>query len=399
MVMVPIRNSFSNSQYLFSTNMPSFLFEGEDILPGRKSQPSAGTRCSNHKDYVPPFLLGIEPTSAVTKPYKATMAPAKKLLPPRFEIETLPFDLIVKILCCLSSFEDLHSLIAASPICFRLFDSLAKSISMQVAKNMIGKGAWEEAKAVLIYQRDSVRTNTDPNNFDILKKELQSTFILYKTDITQIVANQQFFNSCAADFAAYVSLNYPRPQPSTDSALHPPSLPSTATANAPSAAWVLPPPSFTAGDTLSTRLFYKMWLLALQFSYESVKTFSHRPNLSNKQAADMVLVSKIMSRNRCFEFIVVPPRRMSHAKWEGAVLGNLFQILEIVRWRSLLPTVCGRDYLFLLKMLSHLAAAARGEGIHINRELRIPFRALLTDFPVLGVENMVEKYRLFGGWE
>lgn len=61
---------------------------------------------------------------------------------------------------------------------------------MRVAKNMTGKDAWEEATAVLIYQRDSVRMNTDPNNFDILKKELQSTFILYKTDIAQIVANQ-----------------------------------------------------------------------------------------------------------------------------------------------------------------------------------------------------------------
>lgn len=283
MVMVPIRSSFSNSQYLFSTNVPSFLFEGKDILLGRKSRPSAaqaGIRRPNHEDYVPPFLLGIEPTSAIIKPYKATMAPAKKL---RFEIETLPFDLIVKTLCCLSSFEDLHSLITASPICFRLFDSLAKSISMQVAKNMIGKDSWEEATAVLTYQRDSVRTNTDPNNFGTLKKELQSTFILYKTDIAQIVANQQFFNSCAADFAAYVFLNYPRPQPSTGSVFHLPCLLSTATTTTPSATWVLPPPSFTAGDTLSTRLFYKMWLLALQFSYESVKKISHRPNLSNKR--------------------------------------------------------------------------------------------------------------------
>lgn len=90
---------------------------------------------------------------------------------------------------------------------------------------------------------------------------------------------------------------------------------------------------------------------------------------------------------------------MSHEKWEGAILGNLFQVLEIVRWRSLLPTVCGRDYLFLLKMLSHLTAAASGGGIHINRELTIALRAPLTDFSALGVENMLEKYRLFGGWE
>lgn len=61
---------------------------------------------------------------------------------------------------------------------------------MRGAKNAIGMDAWEEATTVLIYQRDDVHMNTDPNNFDILKKELQSDFILYKTDIARIMVNQ-----------------------------------------------------------------------------------------------------------------------------------------------------------------------------------------------------------------
>lgn len=359
---------------------------------------------SSLKDSSPPFLLGIEPTDAViTQKAKATMA-LTKMLPLTFEIEALPFDIIVKILHCFSSFEDLHSLTTASPICFRLFDSFAKSISMRVAKNEIGMGAWGEATTVLIYQRDDARMNTDPNNFDILKKELQSDFILHKTDIARIVVNQQFFNSCAADFKAYVSLNYPRPQPSNGSGgggqdADTIDAPALSSASDSSVTWVLPPPSFTAGDTLPIKLFYQMWLLALQFGYESVGTFSNHPSLSHQQAADLLVVSKVMSQNRYSKLVVVSPRRMSDGKWEGAILNNLFQILGIVRWQPLPQRVYGRDYLFLLKMLSHLAAMVRGEGITVNPQFSVQLRALLVDYPVMGVAAMVEKYRLVGGWE
>lgn len=280
---------------------------------------------------------------------------------------------------------------------------------MRVAKNAIGMDAWEEATTVLIYQRDDVHMNTDPNNFDILKKELQSDFILHKTDIARIVVNQQFFNSCAADFEAYVSLNYPRPRPSNGSGgegqgagpidATPAPAPAPSTAYDPSATWVLPPPSFTAGDTLSIKLFYQMWLFALQFGYESIGTFSNHPSLSHRQAADLLVVSKVMSQNRYFKLVVVSPRRMSNEKWEGATLSNLFQILEIVRWRPLPQRVYRRDYLFLLKMLSHLAATVSREGIPVNPRFEVLLRALLADYPVMSVVAMVEKYQLVGGWE
>lgn len=184
MVLVPIQSSLSDGQFSASADMHSCLFEGEDILPGRKDRKPSAVRSprkiaishSTLEDPPPPSPLDlyIYPASAnvpqTTKPKKA-IAPTK-VLPLTYEVETLPYDLIVKTLYCFSSFKDLYGLLTASPICFRLFDSFSKSVSIRVAKNTIGKDAWEETTAILIYQRDDARMSMNPNGFGILKEEL-----------------------------------------------------------------------------------------------------------------------------------------------------------------------------------------------------------------------------------
>lgn len=102
-----------------------------------------------------------------------------------------------------------------------------------------------------------------------------------------------------------------------------------------------------------------------------------------------------MSRNRYFEFIVIRPGRMNDRNYpEKSVPGPGNRELAAVAadglWKRL--SVSAED-----------AEPSRNcdqeRGVSVNPGFALMLRALLVDFPVMGVEAMVEKYRLFGGWE
>lgn len=302
-------------------------------------------------------------------------------------LENLPYDPIVEILYSFSSLVDLQALVTASPICFRLFGLFAKSILLRVSQNTIGMDAWEEARTVLIYQRDKSST-CDPADFKILKKELESGFVLCKMDLSRIVANQIFFDSCAKDFAVVVSKNFPRLSPS--SAALPPFGPS------------LPRPSFAGGDVLPIKRFYQVWLLALQFAYESVTTFSHHKSLSSQDYADILVVSQVMFHNKRFGAFFQRPKRMEAEGWKGTDPVTLFRVLAVVHWRVSPSGALVKNHLLFLKMLSHLTSFAISMRVGVNRRNPLFYtmlRGLVIDFQMESVKVMVERYRLFGGWE
>lgn len=187
------------------------------------------------------------------------------------------------------------------------------------------------------------------------------------------------------------SLDYRRPQPSNGSGgggQGAGSIDAPAPSD-PSAMWVLPHPLSLPGIpyqlSSSTKCSHSLSSSATK-ALERFRTI--------QQAADLLVISKVMPQNRYSKLVVVSPTRMSDGKLEGAILNNLFQILGIMHWQPLPQRVYGRDYLFLLGILGHLAATARGEGIPVNSQFSVPLRALLIDYPVMSVPAMVEKYRL-----
>lgn len=189
----------------------------------------------------------------------------------------------MEILNSHNNFEDLRALIGSSAVFYRHFREYSNSILTQVAKNIIGIDAWEDATAVLVYQRNAEIIRSNPS---AVKEELEGEFVLQKKDIPQFVANQRYFDCCCERFSAFVCKHYP--QPTEDSSITlgrflAPNLNINRYAE----------PSFSAGDTLPIKLFYQMWRLSLRFTFDSFNTF-----VSRKQQlplADLWVVSRVMS--------------------------------------------------------------------------------------------------------
>lgn len=202
----------------------------------------------------------------------------------KYTLETLPSDVIVEILNSYNSFKELHALIRSSAVFYRHFREYSSSILTQVAKNIIGKDAWEDATAVLVYQRNAEIIRSNPS---AVRKELESEFVLQKKDIPQFLANQRYFDCCCEGFSAFICKHYPQPtEDITLGRLYVPLAPTLGTnrhAN----------PSFTAGDTLPIKLFYQTWRLSLRFTFDSFTTFVGREQ--PLPLADLWVVSRIMS--------------------------------------------------------------------------------------------------------
>lgn len=204
--------------------------------------------------------------------------PVLKKTSSNLTLETLPSDVIMEILSSYNNFGDLRALIGSSAVFYRHFREYPSSIITQVAKNIIGRDGWEDATAVLVYQRNAEIICLNPT---AVREELGGQFTLQPKDIPQLVANQRYFDCCCECFSTFVCKNYPRP--TEDS--HVPLAPTTRT-NPPIS------PSFTAGDTLPIKLFYRMWRLSLRFTFDSLTTFAGREQ--QLPLADLWVVSRIM---------------------------------------------------------------------------------------------------------
>lgn len=202
-----------------------------------------------------------------------------------FALGTLPPDVIVEILESVSLYTDLNHLLQAYPIFRAVFKSLPKQIARQIAENIVEEDSWDIFTAILIYQRerDSNRPMTDADNFAILKQNIQSEFVFSVNDIRHVTTYNNLYESCARSFITYVSERYPhvpvsigeKPEDFTATPslhllpppFHPPLHPPYHLC--PLCSDRLPPPSFTAGDTLPQKLLYEVWLLYFHFTYES----------------------------------------------------------------------------------------------------------------------------------
>lgn len=204
---------------------------------------------------------------------------------PGLSLETLPPDIIVEMLNSYDDYIDLHALISASAVFYKHFSRYSSSILTQVAKNIIGKDAWEAATAVLVYQRNA---ETIKSGLNTVRKELEEKFVLQPRDIPRLVANQRYFDRCCENFPDFLHRSCPRPtdvdyKPLTH--LYVP-LVSPAQTNP------CPNPSFTAGDTFPIGLFYQTWLFGLRFGFESFTTFAGREQ--HIPLADLWAVSRVM---------------------------------------------------------------------------------------------------------
>lgn len=109
-------------------------------------------------------------------------------------LETLPCDIATEILHTFRSFAGLHALIASSAVYYRLFNGYSNSILTRVAQNILGD-AWAAATTILVYQRPE---NMIAGN---LPDHAADAFVLRRDDIRNLVANQRYFELCAAKMA------------------------------------------------------------------------------------------------------------------------------------------------------------------------------------------------------
>lgn len=333
--------------------------------------------------------------------------------PPR-TLETLPSDVIVEILGSMSSYTDLRYLFDAYPSFGNVFISFSKQIARQVAENMVGKDSWKLLTAVLIYQRerDLNRPKTHVDNFAALKQNIQSEFVFCVKDIRHIAFYNSLYESCSRRFVAYVSERYPRTPTSigagekSEDPAAAPSLPVTHSPifppphppyyHCPFCPNRLPAPSFTAGDTLPPKLFYEVWVLYFQFTYDSHKAFSRRPPLSRQQVADLCLVSRVIDRSQTTRFHMVGER----SNINPFIAEGFLTFQRLLEWRMCPPWEVIKNPLLLLKMLCHFVLKNPWLGNHTsNMEQHRSLRIFMVDFVVMSVKDMVEKYELFGGME
>lgn len=288
----------------------------------------------------------------------------------RFYLGALPPDAILEVLAYISSFKDLYSFITSSRLSYGLFNAYPIVILTQVAKNILGD-AWEEAIAVLVWQRNTVGTIPD---YAAVVKDLEAKFIFRKSDIRQLVANQRYFNSCATVFLRFAALNRCRFHAAPGSNCN---------------------TYFSTGGAFPIKTFYSMWLLYLRFRYESIETFATHKALTAELHLDHYVMSKVMLHNKHFrEFIFTSG---SWDTWDNVLSRNLFGI-----WVSPPSSLLIYRRLPVLrhKMLCHLVSSVVGSttlpGLNPNwmEELGPAFTRFTAEYGVRSLSDLIKDYGL-----
>lgn len=321
-------------------------------------------------------------------------------------LETLPTDVLADILSTFDDFEDLQVLLRSSAIFWRVFNEHTASIAGQVAKNILGIGVWENATKVLIYQRiptpfikEGLHAKSPENATEVayqdyatIERDLKGDFVFQRQDIANLVANQQFFVTCAAGFTTLLRLR-PKPYPF-------PKFDTTAIDTPLSQ-------SFVAGDVLQIKFFYKMWLLSYQFGHSSIEDFALLEPLSERQMADLDFLSRSMSTNRNLARFVPQPRwKNPMPRWRKSRHDNC-KVAAL--WYDLFGRMRGGDWfwdppnknrLLLLKMTSHLGAVITIENPTCPKvDFWKQMSDLEADYLRMSVAEMVDKYRLSRAWK
>lgn len=309
-------------------------------------------------------------------------------------LETLPSDMIVQILFSFDSFDSLYKLITLSAVYYRNFFNYPNSILLQVAKRILGN-AWDDATTLLVWQRHS--NNLIPN-YDAVKEDLKTKFVLHRKDIPQLLANQKFFDSCSRDFTTFIAREFPQARKwRKELALLAPTS-SVLTAHQ----IAFKTHDFVTEGVLPAGLFYKMWLLHLQFRYESIEVFATHQHISEKLCADLRLVSQIMQGNSNFkDFIFLvkgtnAPEKLLSRELFGSLWPRLVKH-NSNRCRGL-PQDSHENHFLRLKMLSHIAAVAAG-GMTLPQTNLAWFNRVsalhdefISDYAKMSVKGMVGKY-------
>lgn len=321
-------------------------------------------------------------------------------------LETLPTDILADVLSAFDDFGELQVLLHSSTVCWRVFNEHTASIAGRVAKNIIGVEAWDEATKVLIYQRTPNLATTQQSShvkgiekparvtdqdYVAIDRDLKRDFVFQWEDIANLVANQQFFASCAAGFGTLLKLR-PKPYPfrTVGSTLGPQLS-----------------QSFVAGDVLEITFFYKMWLLSYQFGHSSIEHFAHLAPLSEQQMADLDFLSRSMSTNRNLAWFVPQPRwKNATLRWRKSRHDNC-NVATL--WYDLFGRMRGGDWfwdppnqnrLLLLKMTSHLGAAIATENPTCGKaDFWKQVNSLEEDYLRMDVAEIVDKYGLSRAWK
>lgn len=321
-------------------------------------------------------------------------------------LETLPTDILADILSAFDDFGDLQVLLHSSTICWRVFNEHTASIAGQVAKNILGVEVWDEATKVLIYQRTPSLATTQhvkegvkkpagatDQDYVAIERDLKSDIVFQWQDIANLVANQQFFTSCAAGFAALLKLR-PKPYPFR-------------TVGATTTMGPQLSQSFVAGDVLEITFFYKMWLLSYQFGHSSIEHFARLEPLSEQQMADLDFLSRSMSTNRTLARFVPQPRwKNGMLRWRKSRHDNR-NVATL--WYDLFGRMRGGDWfwdppnrnrLLLLKMTSHLGAVIATENIRCRKvDFWKQVNNLEEDYLRMDVAEIIDRYGLSRAWK
>lgn len=282
----------------------------------------------------------------------------------------LPPDILVEIFFFIRSFEDLYAFISSTKLTYELFNNYPTAILTQVAKNMLGH-VWEEATTLLVWQRNS--TNLIPD-YAAVVKDLEVEFVLHRTDIPQLVANQKYFDSCAHSFMKFATLNLTRAQPKLCPSCN---------------------PYFTTREIFPIKTFYGVWLLHLYFRYATIEDFAAYECLSFEQYLDHYTMSKVMFRNKHFGSFIFAPRFWN--TWDKVLSRNLFVV-----WLG--PPKDARIHetrpILRHKMLCHLVASVAGSmtlpapNRNWGREFPPICLRFMDEYGVKSLKELIEEYRL-----
>lgn len=251
-----------------------------------------------------------------------------------------------------------------------LINEFRMSTWTKLAKKTIGKDAWEVASTVLIYQRH--RHLGFSGARAAIKKDLESDFVLQREEIHQLLANQRFFDSCSEAFANFISRDY---------------------IGAPTARTS----SFPADATLSTRLFYEIWLASFYYEYETISSLDsiNLRTLSTREYADFNLVCHIMRNNYLSaEFGCSSPKRCG--LFEDYSSSGFFDITfcaDIVLDPEH-PTYEVNPALYVKMVTQIRAAFGTLDGGFLPTLVEF-----MMDYPRMTTEELVEKYALDRGAE
>lgn len=251
-----------------------------------------------------------------------------------------------------------------------LINELRMSTWTKLAKKTIGNDAWEVASTVMVYQRH--RNLGFYRARAAIKKDLKSDFVLQREEVHQLLSNQRFYASCSEAFTNFVSRNY---------------------VGAPTARTS----SFSTDATLSTKLFYEIWLTSLYYEYESVSSLVsiNLRTLSTREYADFNLVCHIMRNNYLSkEFGCSPPKRCN--LFENHHSSGFFDIsfcADIVLG-PVNPTYEVNPALYV-KMVTQIRA-----GFSTLDSGFLPTLVeFMVDYPKMTTEELVKKYALDRGAE